>query len=89
MSNFMLVRHKVRDFSEWKRGYDAHLPERKEAGLAEKRLFHDAKDPNEVIVLFEARDLDRAKSFADSANLKDTMKKSGVVDKPEIHFLRE
>ncbi len=89
MSSFMLVRHKVKDFSESKRGYDAHPPVRKEAGLAEKRLLHGAQDPNEVIVLYEARDLDRAKAFAESRDLKDTMKKAGVLDKPDIYFLRE
>ena len=31
MASFMLIRHKVRDFPEWKRGYDAHLPKRVEA----------------------------------------------------------
>jgi hypothetical protein len=36
MANYMLIRHKVRDFSGWKRGYDGHLPKRDEAGLSEK-----------------------------------------------------
>jgi len=39
MASYMLVRHKVRDFSVWKPGYDAHLPKRVEAGLTEAHLF--------------------------------------------------
>jgi len=87
MASYMLVRHKVRDFTEWKRGYDAHLSKRVEAGLTEKYLLRGANDPNEVILLFEALDLNRAKTFAESADLKETMQKVGVMDKPDIYFL--
>lgn len=87
MASYMLVRHKVRDYAEWKRGYDAHLPKRLEAGLTDKYVLRGAADPNEVIVLFEARDLDGAKAFAGSEDLKETMQKAGVVDKPDIYFL--
>jgi hypothetical protein len=87
MVNYMLVRHKVRDFSKWKPGYDAHLPKRNEAGLTEKYLLRGAKDPNEVIILFEAKDIKRAEDFARSVDLKETMKKVGVVDEPNIYFL--
>lgn len=87
MSSFMLVRHKVRDFSEWKRGYDGHLPKRVEAGLTERYLLHGNPDPNEVVILFETRDLDRARRFAPSPELKERMQEVGVVDKPDIYFL--
>ena len=89
MANYMLVRHKVRDFSEWKRGYDTHLPRRAEAGLTEKHLLRGAHDPNEVILLFEARDLNRAKAFAESVDLRETMQKVGVVDRPDMYFLHD
>jgi len=87
MSSFMLVRHKVMNFKEWKGGYDDHLPKRVEAGLTEKYLLHGISDPNEVVILFEAKDLDRARSFAASQDLKDRMRVVGVVDKPDIYFL--
>ena len=89
MASYMLVRHKVRDFSQWKRGYDAHLPKRGEAGLTEKYLLRGANDPNEVIVLFEAKDIKRAEDFAGSSDLRETMQKVGVVDKPDIYFMKD
>jgi hypothetical protein len=49
MASYMLIRHKVRDFSEWKRGYDAHLPKRIEAGLTEKHLLSLNFSPIEKI----------------------------------------
>lgn len=87
MPSYLLVRHKVRDFKTWKVGYDAHGPKRDEAGLTEKYLLRSADDPNEVVALFEAEDLSRAKAFAASADLRETMQKLGVLDKPDIYFL--
>ena len=88
MANYMLVRHQVRDFSVWKPGYDAHLPKRAEAGLTEKYLLRGDQDPNEVILLFEAQDLNRARAFAESTDLRERMQQIGVLDKPDIYFLK-
>ena len=87
MAGYLLIRHKVRDFSEWKRGYDAHLPKRTEAGLTEKHLLRSVSDANEVVLLFQAKDLGQAKAFAESADLRQTMQNVGVLDKPDIYFL--
>ena len=83
----LLVRHKVSDFSKWKSAYDAHLPARKEAELREEHLLRNMDDPNEVIMLFEVKDLKKAKEFGASANLREAMQDAGVVDKPDLYFL--
>jgi len=89
MASYLLIRHKVADFSVWKPGYDDHLPKRVEAGLTDKYLLRGADDPNEVIILFEAQDIDRAKAFSESQDLRDTMEKFGVVGKPDIYYLND
>lgn len=86
---FLLVRHRVQDFRRWKAGYDAHLPKRAEAGLTEKYLLRDADDASQVVLLFEAQDLDRARAFAASADLRQKMDELGVIDRPDIYFLDE
>ena len=87
MASFLLIRHKVRDFADWKRGYDMHQPKRTEAGLTEKHLLQVTGNPNEVVMLFETTDLARAKAFVGSADLQEVMQKVGVVDKPDVYFL--
>ena len=87
MSDYLLVRHKVRDFSEWKRSYDAHRSMRDAAGLTEQQLLHGSEDPNEVTLLFKAQDAGRARAFVESADLRDTMRQAGVVDTPDMYFL--
>ena len=87
MNGFMLIRHKVKDFRTWKEGYDAHASKRTEAGLTEKYLLRSTNAPNEIVILFEAEDIDRAQAFAGSADLRETMERVGVADKPDIYFL--
>jgi len=87
MPSFMLVRHKVKDFGTWKPVYDAHAPTRRAAGLTDRQVFHDRNDPSQVIVLFEAQDLDRAQAFAASDDLRETMMRAGVQDRPDIYYL--
>ncbi len=89
MLTHVLVRHKVKDYSVWKRAYDAHLPKRLEAGLTEKYLFRGANDTNEVIILFEAKDFGHAKAFSESSDLRENMEKAGVIDRPDVYFLSD
>jgi hypothetical protein len=88
MANYMIARASVRDFSEWKTGYDAHEPSRTAAGLTEKHLLQDADDPNTVMLIFEAEDLKRAEEFSKSDDLREAMQKSGVVGQPDVYFLK-
>jgi hypothetical protein len=83
----MLIRHKVADFAKWKPVYDAHASARQSAGLKEEHLLRNADDPNEVILLFSAQDLNKAKAFAASDNLRQAMQEAGVSDKPDVYFL--
>jgi hypothetical protein len=83
----VLIRHKVADFGKWKPVYDAHLSARQKAGLEEEHLFRNADDPNEVLLLFSAEDIDKAKEFNASDDLRRAMEKAGVSDKPDVYFL--
>jgi hypothetical protein len=89
MSNYLLIRHKVRDFNEWKPGYDDHLTTRESAGLVEKQLLRGNEDPNEVVLLFQAADLDKARAFIASPDLREVMQKYGVIGMPDISFLND
>jgi len=88
MANYMIARARVRDYSEWKTGYDAHEPSRAAARLTEKHLLQDADDANMVTLIFEAEDLKRAEEFSTSDDLREAMQKAGVVGKPDTYFLK-
>ena len=87
MASYLLVRAKVQNFESWKKAYDAHLSVRQEYGLAEERLLRGADDPNDLVLLFQASSLDRAKAFMSNPAVGEAMQKSGVVGKPDVTFL--
>ncbi len=84
----LLIHHAVKDFSTWKEAYDEHRSARDAAGLTELYLLQGADDPNDVVLLFAARDLDKARAFAASEDLRETMIRAGVVGEPRIIELR-
>ena len=87
MANYLVVRHKVADFATWKKVYDSHRAKQKEAGLTERHLMRGTDVPNETIVVFEAADMGKARAFASSADLHETMMRAGVQDKPDVYFM--
>jgi hypothetical protein len=85
----MIIRHNVTDFDKWKTAYDDHRSARQEAGLKDLHLWRNIEDPHEVIVMFEASDVEKARDFAGSSDLKEKMLAAGVQGAPDIVFLSE
>jgi len=85
----LIIRHKVKDFSSWKKGYDDHAGARAAAGLGKGRVTRSVEDPNEVILIFEVGDMAKAKAFGASDDLKAAMRTAGVIDKPDSYFVED
>ena len=85
----MIVRHTVADFDNWKPVYDEHQAVRGEYGVSEIGLYRDATAANEVVIVFGVEDLNRAREFGASANLRETMERAGVISEPTIWFLND
>ena len=85
----LLIRHKVADFAQWKPVYDSHKSAREDAGLKLLHLWGSEEDPNEIVILFEASDVAKAKELINSVDLKKSMEASGVQGPPQILFLSE
>jgi len=86
MPTYVLMRHRVRDYSIWKLAYDANLSKRLEAGLFEQHLFCSTNNACEVNILFEATNIGSAKAYFESPELRQIMDKAGVIDMPDIYF---
>jgi quinol monooxygenase YgiN len=83
----MVIQHTVANFDKWKPAYTAHDSSRKASGLTDIDLLRGVDKPNLVLVVEQIADLQKAKDFVASADLKMAMKKAGVVGKPEITYL--
>ena len=86
---YLLVRHKVMDYEQWKSAFDAHSVTRQANGSRGGQLFRNATDPDELIVLLEWHDLEQARQFAGSEDLREVMQQAGVVDHIDIYFLKD
>ena len=85
----MLVQHKVKDFSNWKKVYDSQADFRKSSGELSDQIYHDANNPNQLILVFKWNSVENAQKFAHSPELRAAMEKAGVDGAPTITFLNE
>jgi quinol monooxygenase YgiN len=86
---YVLVRHKVNDYSKWKTAFDDFVDIRRDGGEKSYQIFHPDGDPNNLILLFKWDSLENARKFMQSDKLKEAMQKAGVAEQPDIHFLEE
>lgn len=89
MTTWLVVRHKIRDYTAWKKVFDESEDLRKEHGIRAGGIGKNLDKPGEIYVYLQVDNVDRAKAFINSTELKDFMKRGGVVDKPDITFLEE
>lgn len=84
-----MVRQNVKDYDKWKKIFDEDGVNRKTASSKGGQVFRALDDPNNVFVMLDFDDLDKAKKFIDSDGLKEAMKKAGVVGKPDVYLMDE
>lgn len=85
----LLIRHHIADYLVWKAVFDELEPTRRAYGSLEERLFRDAGDPLEIIVLLAWDDLERARLYVDSDDMREVMTRAGITDRPDIWFLED
>ncbi|MBI3677038.1 MAG: hypothetical protein HY243_10555 [Proteobacteria bacterium] len=83
----MIVHHEVTDYAKWRAVYDADQSNRAAAGLTNCRVHRSMDNANDVVIACNMTDVAKARVFASSKKLMDTMTKAGVMGKPQILFL--
>jgi heme-degrading monooxygenase HmoA len=86
---YILVQQEVEDYSKWKSVFDENVSFRRENGSKGGSVFRSTDNPEELVILLEWDNLEKAKEFVQSDRLREAMKKAGVVGKPNIRFLDE
>jgi len=82
----LTIQLKVKDFNAWRTSYNGREQNRVSAGITNGRVFRNAEDQNDVIILQDVADVAKARTWLSSAEMKTTMEKSGVVGSPSIRF---
>ena len=84
---YLLVRHKVADYTTWKPFFDEGGAARQAGGCKGSWLFRNTNDPNELVILFQWDDLEHARQFIQSEDLRQGMQQAGVTDLLDVSFL--
>jgi heme-degrading monooxygenase HmoA len=87
--SYLLFRHRVEDYARWKSAFDGAIAMRKAGGEKSARVFRTDDDPNNILVFCEWDNLDNARKFAQSADLREGMQQAGVAEHPDMYFLNE
>jgi len=85
----VIVRHKVRDFDAWKPLFYSDAKRQRDASCTRWYLTRSKDDKNELVVIFECEDLDKAKTIFSDPSLAELMRRAGVVDQPTLFFIEE
>lgn len=85
----IILTHEVKNFSEWKKGFDAGEPLRKQAGLKINGVYTSVDNPNHVTVITESPSVEAANGFLTNPDLKAAMEQAGVIGVPEAHILNK
>ena len=83
----VIVHHKVANYAKWRPFFDADKANQLAAGLTNPRVYRSPKNPNDLTIIFDMADMTKARAFAKSPKMKDTMAKAGVLGSPTIKYL--
>lgn len=74
----VLVRIKVENFDKWRLVFDTRSTIRKEAGSKEAHVFRNSEDHNQVVILFEWDNKEKARKFFETDIVQKTMLNEGT-----------
>ena len=86
---FMVIQGSVEDYDRWRPEFNALGTTRKKYGSKGGTILRSDEDPNYITVVFEWDNLDNARAFTASDELRETMQKAGVKGPPTFYFLNE
>jgi hypothetical protein len=84
----IFVRHKVNDYAKWRKAYDGFESTRIKLGAKGHAVYRDVDDGNDVTAWHDFDNLEAAKAFSSSNELKAAMKGAGVIGAPTIWITR-
>ena len=83
----LVITHPVAEWDAWKQGFDAGEQDRRDAGALGHHLNRSADDPNVVTMYIALSDLDRARAFLASDDLRQAMEEAGVTGPPDVTWM--
>ncbi|HMK27547.1 MAG TPA: hypothetical protein VK483_16055 [Chitinophagaceae bacterium] len=84
----LMIRYKVKDYDAWKKSFDSNKQVRADAGLTDRVVAYTVGDNHNITLVFAVADMDKAKAFLDSKDLKERREAAGVEGPVTVYFYR-
>jgi len=85
----LLVTHEIKNYSDWRKVFDADEVNRSKAGFKSTGVFHSVDNPNMITIIGEVPSVEAINSFMANPELKVAMEKGGVIGIPDVKILNK
>lgn len=82
-----IVHITVEDFDTWKAGFESMDQVRQSSGVTSAKVYRSADNPNEIFIILEWLDGEKARSYHGSDVFKEALKRGGVIGSPDISYV--
>ncbi len=89
MRYYAIARYRIRDLGQFKAEFDQVSAQLPQWGFSRTWLDRNVDDPNEIVVMHECQNLDRAHEFFGSDEYRQCVRKAGVIGEPRVMFMEE
>ena len=84
----LVVELRIGDYAKWRSVFDKNKPLRDAAGFKKLRIYRNADDVNDVVLLGETSDMRKLRKALTAPQLRAAMQEAGVVGQPMVHVIR-
>jgi quinol monooxygenase YgiN len=82
---YIIRRVNVADYDPWRADFDANESNRKSAGsTGVNQFYRDVENPNNVTLILEWDEADKAQAYLNDPNTKASMDAAGVTGRPMV-----
>lgn len=85
---YVIARLRIKDYEEWRPHFDELSELRKANGRISERVLRNKDNPNEIVLFFEWDDVEKARKYTQSPELRKKIEESGV-EMIDMMFLEE
>ena len=80
MTNVLIGKNIVKDYSVWRAAFDGAAPMQAEAGMRVLGVYQSKEDPNTVFAVMEVPDIVKAQALMKKAQESGLFDKAGLID---------
>ncbi len=83
----VIISHECKNYSDWRKVFDADEVNRLKAGFKSTGVYHSVDNANKITIIGEAPSVEAIRAFMANPELKAAMDMGGVIGMPDVKIL--